>query len=96
MEWAVNAGAEDIAMEEDGIEVVTLPEDFHAIQSELVEHGLIAEDASIVQRASSEVTLDDKNGEKVLKLLDALEELDDVQDVYSNANFPDSLLSEAG
>lgn len=96
MEWAVNAGAEDIITEEDGIEVVTMPEDFHTVQSRLVEHGLMTEDAGIMQRANTEVTLNEEEGEKVLKLLDALEDLDDVQDVYCNADFPDSLLSEAG
>lgn len=96
MEWAVDAGADDVVTEEDGIEVMTTPEDFHSVQSTLAEHGLIAEDAGIMQRANTEVVLNEAEGAKVLKLLDALEELDDVQDVYSNANFPDSLLAEAG
>lgn len=97
MELAVDAGAQDIVSEDDGgIEVVTSPEDLHTVQTTLVNHGLRFEDADIVQRASTEVVLNEDDGEKVLKLLDALEELDDVQDVYSNADFPDSLLSAAG
>ena len=56
---------------------------------------VITSPEDFVQRASTEVVLNEDDGEKVLKLLDALEELDDVQDVYSNANFPDSLLSDA-
>jgi len=97
MELAADAGAEDIVNEEDGcIEVLTSTEDFHSVQSALANHGLRAEDADIVQRATTEVALNEEDGEKVLKLLDALEELDDVQDVFSNADFPDSLLSETG
>nr|MDJ0958715.1 YebC/PmpR family DNA-binding transcriptional regulator [Arenicellales bacterium] len=96
MELAADAGAEDIVSEDDGsVEVITSPEDFDKVQSTLVNSGLTYEDADIVQRASTEVVLNEDDGEKVLKLLDALEELDDVQDVYSNANFPDSLLSNA-
>ncbi len=96
IEWAVDAGAEDVVTDEDGIEVVTMAENFHAVQSALAAHGLVAQDAGIEQRASTEVLLNENEGEKVLRLLDALEELDDVQNVYSNANFPDALLSEAG
>lgn len=96
IESAVNAGAEDVVTEEDGIEVVTSPEELHGVQSKLVDQGLVAEDAGVIQRANTEVALNEEEGGKVLKLLDALEELDDVQDVYSNADFPDSLLSEAG
>lgn len=97
MEVAVEAGAEDIVTEDDGsIEVVATAEDYHNVQSALGGAGLESEDADIMQRATTEVSLNTDDGEKVLKLLDALEELDDVQDVYSNADFPDSLFSEAG
>ena len=97
MEVAIEAGAEDIVTEDDGsIEVVATPEDYHNVYSALGEAGLEPEDSDIMQRATTEISLDSDDGEKVLKLLDALEELDDVQDVYSNADFPDSLLSEAG
>jgi len=97
MEVAVEAGAEDIVTEDDGsIEVVSTPEDYHNVYSALGGAGLEPEDSDIMQRATTEISLNFDDGEKVLKLLDALEELDDVQDVYSNADFPDSLLSEAG
>ena len=96
MELAADAGAEDVVTEDDGsVEVITSPEDFNKVQDTLVKGGLNYEDADMVQRAGTEVVLNEDDGEKVLKLLDALEELDDVQDVYSNANFPDSLLSDA-
>lgn len=96
MELAIDAGAEDVVSEDDGVvEVITSTEDFNKVQSTLLDSGLKYDDADIVQRASTEVVLNEDDGEKVLKLLDALEELEDVQDVYSNANFPDSLLAEA-
>jgi len=97
MEVAVEAGAEDVVTEDDGsIEVVTSAEDYDTVHSAIDKAGLEPEDTDIIQRATTEVTLNEDDGEKVLKLLDALEELDDVQDVFSNADFPDSIFSEAG
>ncbi len=97
MEVAVEAGAEDVVTEDDGsIEVVTSAEDYDIVHSAIGKAGLEPEDTDIIQRATTEVTLNEDDGEKVLKLLDALEELDDVQDVFSNADFPDSIFSEAG
>jgi len=97
MEVAVEAGAEDVVAEDDGsIEVVTSTEDYDTVHSAIGKAGLEPEDTDIIQRATTEVTLNEDDGEKVLKLLDALEELDDVQDVFSNADFPDSIFSEAG
>lgn len=97
MEIAADAGARDVATDADGyIEVTTDPVDFHAVKQALEGAGLSPERADIVQRAHSEVTVDEEDGGKVLKLLDALEDLDDVKDVYSNADFPDSLLAETG
>jgi len=97
MEVAVEAGADDVVTEQDGtIEVITSVEDFHAVQAVLTNNGLAPEGADVVHRATTDVALNEDDGEKVLKILDALEELDDVQDVFSNADFPDSLLSETG
>ena len=57
---------------------------------------MIPESSEIIQQASAEIVVDEENGLKVLTLIDALEELDDVHDVFSNADFPDSVLqSEA-
>ncbi|MGA8262743.1 MAG: YebC/PmpR family DNA-binding transcriptional regulator [Arenicellales bacterium] len=96
MEVAADAGARDVTTDSDGyIEVTVEPVDFHAVEQALETAGLKAERADIVQRAHSEVTVDEEDGGKVLKLLDALEDLDDVKDVYSNADFPDSLFAGA-
>jgi transcriptional/translational regulatory protein YebC/TACO1 len=87
----------DVATDADGyIEVTTDPSDFHGVEQALEAAGLEPERADIVQRAQSEVDVSEEDGAKVLKLLDALEDLDDVKGVYSNANFPDSLFAEAG
>jgi len=90
MEAAMDAGAEDIVAEDDGsIEVITTPETYSDVKSALEATGFTAENAEITMRASLEVELDVESGEKVLRLLDALEDLDDTQDVYSNADIPD-------
>jgi len=90
MEAAMDAGAEDIVAEDDGsIEVITTPETYSDVKSALEATGFTAENAEITMRASLEVELDVESGEKVLRLLEALEDLDDTQDVYSNADIPD-------
>jgi YebC/PmpR family DNA-binding regulatory protein len=87
---AIEAGADDVVTADDGsIEVLTTPEAYDDVKSALEEAGLVAENAEVTMRASVDVELDVESGEKVLKLLDALEDLDDTQDVYSNADIPD-------
>jgi len=87
---ALEAGADDVVSADDGsIEVLTTPEAYDEVKAALEEAGLVAENSEITMRASIDVELDVENGEKVLKLLDALEDLDDTQDVYSNADIPD-------
>ncbi|HEY5776103.1 MAG TPA: YebC/PmpR family DNA-binding transcriptional regulator, partial [Xanthomonadales bacterium] len=71
------------------IEVLTSPEAYSDVKDALEAAGLVPENAEITMRASLEVELDVESGEKVLRLLDALEDLDDTQDVYSNADIPE-------
>lgn len=95
MEAALEAGAEDIVTAEDGsIEVVTTVENFHSVHQAMIDVSQAPESAELTQRASTETRVEGDEGEKVLRLLDALEELDDVQNVYSNADFPDELLEQ--
>ncbi len=98
MEAALEAGADDVVSDDDGsIEVQTSLEDFNKVRDAMVHAGFEPEVAEITQRASTEVNLDLDNAEKMLTMLDALEDLDDVQHVFSNADFPDELLAqEAG
>ena len=90
MEVALDAGADDIVTGDDGsIEVITSPEMYSAVNDAMKTAGLNAENSEITMRASLEVELDVETGEKVLRFLDALEDLDDTQDVYSNADIPE-------
>ncbi len=89
MEAALEVGAEDIVTADDGsIEVTCSPETFSDVSAGMAAAGLKAENAEVTMRASTEVVLDVETGEKVLRLLDVLEDLDDAQDVYSNADIP--------
>ncbi len=89
LEVALEAGADDIVTADDGsIEVSSSPESFSALLAAMECAGLKPENAEITMRASSEVRLDVETGQKVLRLLDTLEDLDDTQDVFSNADIP--------
>ena len=86
MNAALDAGAEDVITDSDGaIEVVCTPNDFQAIKSSLEKSGLKPEVAEVTMRASTETELIGEDGVKMQKLLDAIEALDDVQEVYTNA-----------
>lgn len=89
MEVALEAGAEDILTSDDGsIEVLTPEESFVDVKEALVAADMVPEHAEVTMRAAIAVELDVEQGQKLLKLIDALEDLDDVQEVYSNAEIP--------
>ncbi|MBT8061233.1 MAG: YebC/PmpR family DNA-binding transcriptional regulator [Xanthomonadales bacterium] len=95
MEVALEAGADDIVTEDDGsIEVTTSQEAYREVVSAMRDAGLDPENAEITKRATTEVELDVETGQKVLKFLDVLEDLDDTQDVYSNADIPEAAYAE--
>jgi YebC/PmpR family DNA-binding regulatory protein len=86
MDAALEAGAEDVASNEDGsIEVICAPGDFENVRAGLERAGLKPEIAEITMKAQNEVVLSGDDGAQMQKLLDALESLDDVQDVYTSA-----------
>jgi YebC/PmpR family DNA-binding regulatory protein len=86
MNAALDAGAEDVITDSDGaIEVLCEPNNFQAIKSALEKSGLKPEVAEVTMRASTETELIGDDGAKMQKLLDAIESLDDVQEVYTNA-----------
>lgn len=92
MEIALDSGAEDVVDTEDGgLEVITEVEGFLGTKQALEEQGLAPEHAEVTMRASSEVMLSDHEGEVMLRLLNALDALDDVQNVYSNADIPEAV-----
>jgi len=86
MEVALEAGADDVIVDDDGaIEVLTAPGDFEAVKNALEAAGLTPEVAEVTMRAENTIDLEGEEGAKMQKLLDALEDLDDVQDVFHNA-----------
>lgn len=95
MEAALEAGAEDIVTQDDGsIDVLTEPDQFVDVKDALLAAQLEPEMAEVTMRATTEADLDKDTAVKLLKLTDMLEELDDVQDVYSNANFSADLMAQ--
>ena len=86
MEIALEAGAEDVITDEEGaIEVLTAPGDFEAVKNALQAAGLPPEMAEVTMRAENTIALEGDDAERMQKLLDVLEDLDDVQNVYHNA-----------
>lgn len=93
MEVAIEAGANDVNVHDDNsVDVLTAPEDFMAVKEAMTQAGLTPEHAEIAQVAQTEVSLDKEQAEKMLRLIDMLEELDDVQNVHSNADIPAEFL----
>lgn len=95
MEIAMEAGAEDMVANDDGsIEVITTPEDFLQVKQALVDAGHKPDNAEVTMSPSTQAEMDVATAGKVLRLLDRLEDLDDVQNVYSNANFTRELMEQ--
>ena len=87
MEVALEAGADDVITDEDGaIEVLSDPAQFEAVKNALEAAGLTPEVAEVTMRAENTIDLTGDDAAKMQKLLDVLEDLDDVQDVFHNAN----------
>ncbi|WP_105101816.1 YebC/PmpR family DNA-binding transcriptional regulator [Microbulbifer pacificus] len=95
MEAALEAGAEDIVTHDDGsIEVTTEFTDYMAVKEGLAAAGFPPGSAEIAMIPSTTVPLDKDGAEKVLALVDMLEDLDDVQNVYTNADIPEEVMAE--
>ena len=91
MEAAIEAGAEDVLTDDEGgIEVICQPGDFHSVKAALDKAGLKAEVAESTMRAETAAPLAGEDAQTMQKLLDALENLDDVQQVYTNAEFDET------
>lgn len=92
---ALEAGAEDVSADDDVIEVFTAPEDFEAVRDAMEEAGFKREMAEISMIADQKIELDDEKTRKVLRLIDRLEDNDDVQNVYSNMDIPEDFDPDA-
>ena len=97
MDAALEAGADDVVNNEDGsIDVLTGWEDFLTVKEALVLAGLEPESAEVTMVASTTVELDKDGAEKIMALVDHIDDLDDVQNVYTNADIPDEVLAQLG
>ncbi|MFC3873427.1 YebC/PmpR family DNA-binding transcriptional regulator [Neisseria musculi] len=86
MEAALEAGAQDVVANDDGsIEVITAPNDWAGVKAALEGAGFQSEDGDVTMRAQNETELSGEDADKMQKLIDALEDLDDVQNVYTSA-----------
>ena len=91
---AIDAGAEDVRVSDGFVEVYTGPTDLDRVRRELVDAGLNVISFELAMLPKNTTPVDEKAGAQALRLLDQIEDLDDVQKVYSNAEFPDAVLME--
>ncbi len=91
---AAEAGAEDILTNEDtSVDVVTDPAEFESVRDAMAQAGFEPESAEITMRAATSMILGESDAASMIRLLESLEDLDDVQRVYSNADIPDDILA---
>ena len=90
---AIDSGADDVQVDDGTVEIYTKPEALDAIRRALSESGVPVASAEISQVPKSTITLDARQAEQTLRLLDSLDSLDDVQRVASNADFPEEVLA---
>ncbi len=92
LETALDAGAEDMTTDEDSYEIRTEPNALEAVKQALDSANIAYESAEVTMVPQTRVTLGEKEAQQVLRLMDALEELDDVQQVYANFDIPDQIM----
>jgi len=97
MEAALEAGAEDVVSNGDGsVDVLTTPDDFSTVMAGIEAAGMIPDNAEVTFSASTTAELDQEAAEKLLRMVDTLEDLDDVQEVYSNAEISEQIMESIG
>ena len=95
LEIALEAGAEDVVTNDDGsVDVLASVEEFSEVRDSLSEHDLMPEVAEVTMRPSTSVSLDLDDARRIVRLLEMLEDLDDVQQVYSNADIAEEMMSQ--
>ena len=95
MEAALDAGAEDVISNDDGsIDVITTPEDFFTVKDALTDAGLESSHAEVTMEPANRVELNLGDAEKFMKLIERLEDLDDTQEVYHNADISDEVMAQ--
>lgn len=96
IELALELGADDVKTDDSGYEVLTAPNVFEAVRDGLKAKGVTPESAEVTMLPKTQVTLDKAMAEKNLKLIDMLEEHDDIANVYANFEIPDELMAALG
>jgi len=91
---AIDVGADDFKIDVKTIEIYTNPQDLEVVRNALEKRGVIIESAELSQIPKTMINLDEDSALQILKLMDKLEDLDDVQHVYTNADFPDEVLDK--
>ena len=95
MEVAIESGADDVITNDDGsIDVMTAPDDFFSVKDALIANNLNPEHSQITMEPTNRIELNLEDAEKFMKLIDKLEDLDDTQDVYHNADISDELMAQ--
>lgn len=94
LDYAIEAGAEDVESSDDEHDIYCNPNDLHVVAGELEKHLGDASSAKFTWRPQNLIAVDEDNAETLLKLIDALEDLDDVQDVYANFDIADDILEK--
>ncbi len=95
MEVALEAGADDIVTHDDGtVEVTCPPTEYVALMAAFEKAEMAVANSEVTKRPENQISLEHDDAQKVMKLIDALEDLDDVVDVFSNADFPESAYEE--
>ena len=94
MELVLEAGADDMKLEDDTYEIVTSPANFEQVKRALEEHQVKYENAELTMHPQNTVKIDGKNAEQLLKIMDALEDHDDVNHVYSNFDIDIEILQQ--
>jgi len=92
MAAAIDAGAEDVVADGEEFQVLTQPADFAAVRDALTAAGIEIENAELTMIPKNTVKLEENDARKTMKIMDALEEIDDVQEVYSNFDIPEEVL----
>ncbi len=92
---AIDGGAEDVAIDDALVEVITAPADLESVRNAVEQLGAPVASAEVVMRATNTVPVGTDQASRLLRLIDSLEDLDDVQRVFTNAGFPDAVLVEA-
>jgi len=92
LEVALEAGAEDMQSDEESYEIRTAPAELETVRGALEAKGIAYDSAEVTMLPQNRVTLDEKRAQQTLRLMDALEDLDDVQQVYANFDIPDAIM----